>query len=60
MSEIKIGALQVGSPRTAFFGKGSGKDHALGEYGAVLGGDLLSNFVVTFDYQRKRIVFEQR
>jgi len=60
VSEIKIGALQVGSPRTAFFGKGSGKDHALGEYGAVFGGDLLSNFVVTFDYQRKRIVFEQR
>lgn len=56
---LSIGPLEVTSPPTLFYGKGSGMDQKLELFGAIVGYSFLRNFVVTFDYRNKTVVFER-
>ena len=41
------------------FGKNSGFDEGLREFGAILGIGVLQNFNVTFDWKAKKVVLER-
>lgn len=57
---LRVGALQVESPQTAFYAQGAGFDHGLRRYGAIIGAGFLANYIVTLDYRRREVIFEQR
>lgn len=58
VESLQVGELKQEKVKAACYSKGTGLDHGLGRYGAILGADFLSNYVVTFDYFNKQIIFQ--
>lgn len=57
---LAIGPLEIASPPTLFYCKGGGLDQKLESFGAIVGNSFLKNFVVTFDYRDKTVMFERK
>jgi hypothetical protein len=55
---LQLGPLKMDSPQTAYFSKGTGLDHGLEKYGAIIGGGFLKEYSVTFDYINHQVIFE--
>ncbi len=58
INSLQVGELKQESVKTAFYSKGTGLDHGLSKYGAILGAGFLSNYIVTFDYSNKQVIFQ--
>ena len=54
---LKVGTINVDSPTVIFYPKGTGKDNR--KFGGAIGNVFLQDFIVTFDYSNKTIVFEK-
>lgn len=54
---LKIGPMPLGATEALFFAKGTSIDHDLDKYGAIIGNNLMSNYVVTLDYQHHTVMF---
>ncbi len=54
---LKIGAINVDSPTVVFYPKGAGKDNR--KFGGAIGNLFLQDYIVTFDYSNKTVVFEK-
>lgn len=57
---IRVGTITAESPMAYFSVPGTGRDKALDDYGLSIGNAFMQNFVVTFDYHNRVIVFLQR
>ena len=55
VARVKIGTLTVEGPSATFTQKGTGYDNQV--YDVNIGNALLKDFVVTFDYKKKRVTF---
>ena len=54
---LRVGAINVDSPTVVFYPKGAGKDNR--KFGGAIGNAFLQDFVVTFDYPNKTVVFDK-
>jgi predicted aspartyl protease len=57
IKSLRVGAINVDSPTVIFYPKGVGKDNR--KFGGAIGNAFLQDFVVTFDYPNKTVVFEK-
>jgi hypothetical protein len=57
IKSLRVGAINVDSPTVIFYPKGVGKDNR--KFGGAIGNAFLQDFVVTFDYPNKTVVFER-
>ena len=58
VESLQFAELKLTAPQAAWYSKGTGLDHGLAKYGAIVGAGFLSRYVVTFDYANKLIVIE--
>ena len=54
---LRVGTISVDSPTVIFYPKGVGKDNR--KFDGAIGNVFLQDFVVTFDYPNKTVVFEK-
>lgn len=54
---LRVGTISVDSPTIIFYPKGIGKDNR--KFDGAIGNVFLQDFVVTFDYPNKTVVFEK-
>ena len=57
IGNVTVGGISVDSPAVIFFGRGTGRDKKA--WGINIGNAFLKDYVVTIDYQRKRITLEK-
>ena len=55
---LRLGDYELTNVPVLFYGKGTGFDRDSAEFGAIVGTGLLQNFVTTFDFRDKVIIFE--
>jgi hypothetical protein len=58
VAALTLGGLEVSRPITALFGDSAGVLSGNGAWIGNIGGEILSRFTVTLDYQHKRMIFE--
>jgi hypothetical protein len=57
VDRITVGPIDIASPEIIFWGKGAGRDRRA--YELNIGNAFLKEYVVTLDYQKKRIVLQK-
>lgn len=57
IKSLRVGTMNIDSPTVIFYPKGAGKDNR--KFGGAIGNAFLQDFIVTFDYPNKTIVFEK-
>ncbi len=57
VDRITVGPIEVASPEIVFWGKGAGRDRRA--YELNIGNAFLKDYVVTLDYQKRRIVLQK-
>jgi predicted aspartyl protease len=57
IKSLRVGTISVDSPTVIFYPKGAGKDNR--KFGGAIGNMFLQDYVVTFDYSNKTVVFEK-
>jgi hypothetical protein len=58
VTSLKIADYELNDVPVSLYGKSTSFDRDLREFGAIAGTGLLQNFLVTFDYRSKLIIFE--
>jgi predicted aspartyl protease len=58
LKTIRIGSITVASPEASFWGPGTGHDHA--KFQVNIGNLFFKDFVMTFDFRSKIVVFEKQ
>lgn len=58
IESLSFGAYELKGVPVMIYGKGTGMDQNLGEYGTVAGSLFLQNFIVTFNFHSKTVVLE--
>jgi hypothetical protein len=56
---LSIGTMSLAVTEVTFLPKDAAANITLGMYGGIVGNDLLSHYVVTLDYPRHTVTFEQ-
>lgn len=54
---LNIGTISIDSPTIIFYPKGAGKDNR--KFGGAVGNLFLQDYIVTFDYLNKTVIFEK-
>jgi predicted aspartyl protease len=58
IESLSFGAYELKSVPVMIYGKGTGMDQSLGEYGTIAGSLFLQNFIVTFNFRSKTVTLE--
>ncbi len=54
---LRVGTISIDAPTVIFYPKGTGKDNR--KFGGAIGNVFLQDYVVTFDYLNRTVVFEK-
>jgi predicted aspartyl protease len=60
IKKIIIGVISVDDPTVSFYSEGSGQDKELDIYGINIGNAFMQDYIMTFDYRNKMIVFDKQ